>query len=732
MERAIVGARWLGTAFLIVIGPLIPNVGTAYIWALAAYILVYDRLMVMAAARGAHPDRLNVAGVILDGSALIAALFLFAAQAAWDATIVIPIFLLAVAFRVGSKAVLWALPVFSVVDALLSLYRAERFGYEFSFEGLLFRIGAYALAAMVVTGILRQLTELRTAQTTLFEPLLRAQDALGEAILIRDGDRLTTVSDAFVRLTGYDRSEIPDLAALIDLVPEEERGAVLDRMAGATQDRFDMKLVRKDGHVLTVEVARKAVGEPDSTKVVVLLRDVTERKRAQQELEQSVLRDALTGLPNAVVLKDRMHVAIADARRQATSSALLLIVLHGFRFVNETVGLTGSNRILFELAGRLREQTREVDTVARVGGDAFAVLLPDCDDAGARRVAASIADALAEPYDIGAFAIGPLDIRTSIGIALWPAHADTPDALLRDAEIAARHAVRDDEAFVVYRPEHHIKTAEAFSTIAELRAAIRDGQIVLHYQPVIDLRDQHVISLEALARWQHPKRGLRTAAEFIGLAEEAGLIRQLSDAVFARLTVDAATLTRDPRTEPLSIAMNLSARSLRDEELARKVKSTLRANALPAWRLTFEVTETAVMVDPEMSVRILNELRAIGVRVMLDDFGTGHSSLAYLQRLPIQGLKIDRSFVAAMNTDKASSAIVRGTIDLAKRLDLQIVVEGVEDRRALEAVRSFGADAAQGYAIARPMPLAEVAGWLESYEHALIGIDPTRISASRS
>jgi EAL domain-containing protein (putative c-di-GMP-specific phosphodiesterase class I) len=235
-----------------------------------------------------------------------------------------------------------------------------------------------------------------------------------------------------------------------------------------------------------------------------------------------------------------------------------------------------------------------------------------------------------------------------------------------------------------------------------------------------------------LARWQHPKKGLRSADEFIALAEEAGLIRQLSDAVLAQLARDATELADRPRTEPLTLSMNLSARSLRDEDLVHKVKTTLRAHKLPAWRVTFEVTETAVMVDPEQSVRILNELRAIGVRVLLDDFGTGHSSLAYLQRLPIQGLKIDRSFVAAMNTDKASSAIVRGTIDLAKRLELQVVVEGVEDRRALDAVRTFGADAAQGYAIARPMPLSEIPAWIESYEHSIMGIDITRIQAGRS
>ena len=731
VERAAAVARWLGTVVLIGIGPFVPNIGLAWVFGFAAYMFGYDRALALAAMRGLSSDRVNLLGLALDALSVGLALFIFSPEATWDATVIVPAFLLTTAFRVGAKATLWSLVGLSIADIAISLYRGQ-FGFPFAPEGIALRVGIYTITAVLVIVLIRQLSDLRTVQTTLFEPLLRAQDALGEAVIIREGDRLTTVSDAFLRLTGHERAEMTDLRSLIALVPEEDRGSIIERMATAEQDRFDMRLTRKDGQIITVEVARKAFGDPDSSKVVVLIRDVTERKRAQQELEQSVLRDALTGLPNAAVLKDRIQVSVADARRQATSSAVLLVVLQGFQFVTETVGLTGANRILFELAGRLRERTREVDTVARFSGDSFGVLLPDCDEVGARRVAAMIAGALAEPYDIGALAAGPIDIRTSIGIALSPLHAATSEALLRCAEVAARHAVRDDDAYVVYKPEHHIRTTEAFSTIAELRAAIRDEQIVLHYQPVIDLRDQRVISLEALARWQHPKRGLRAADEFIALAEEAGLIRQLTDAVLQRLAVDAATLAASPRTEPLSLSMNLSPRNLRDEDLARKVRSTLRTLKLAPWRLVLEVTETAVMGDPEQSVRILHELRALGVRVLLDDFGTGHSSLAYLQRLPIQGLKIDRSFVAALNTDKASSAIVRGTIDLAKRLELQVVVEGVEDRRALDAVRSFGADAAQGYVIARPMPLAEIPAWIEQYDHSLMGIDIGRIKASRS
>ena len=449
IERAIAGARLIGAALLAIVGPRVPNTGVEYVLALALYVLVYDRALAFGASRGTPASRTSGLGLILDGSAVVFAMFVFSAQPSWDITIVIPMLLLVAAFRLGRRAVLVGLPVLVAADVLVSLYRAQHFGFAFSIEGSVFRIGIYSVASIVLIGLLQQLNEVRTVQTTLFEPLLEAQDALGEAILIREGDRLTTISDAFVRLSGYDRSEVPDLAALLQMVPDDERALVRERIGSATQDRFDMRLRRKDGQIVDVEVARTAV---EGSRVVTLVRDITQRKRAEQELERSVLRDPLTGLPTAAILRDRIWGALAEVRRRDASFCVMLLVLPGFRFVTQTVGPAGAHQILFELAGRLRGRMREVDSAARVGPEAFGALLADCDAEGGRRFANAISSLLAQPYEVSPLATGPLVIRPAIGLATGPADGETADALLRAAEAAAWHAVRTNVPFVVYEP----------------------------------------------------------------------------------------------------------------------------------------------------------------------------------------------------------------------------------------------------------------------------------------
>jgi len=430
-------------------------------------------------------------------------------------------------------------------------------------------------------------------------------------------------------------------------------------------------------------------------------------ERAYKQAEHLALYDALTELPNRVLLRDRLRQALAGARRDHTHVALLLMDLDRFKEVNDSFGHHAGDELLRQIGARLTGPLRETDTVARLGGDEFAVLLPGADVSAARDVAARVLRALAKPFAVEGQA---LDVGASIGIAVAPGHGDDPDMLLQHSDSAMYAAKRALGSFAVYESQDEGKGAERLTLMAELRAAIDHDELPLHYQPIVGARDGAVCGLEALVRWQHRDRGLVPPGDFIGLAERSGLIRQLTFWVIAAGLRQAREWSDAGIVVPISL--NLSMRNLLDPEFPDVVAGLLVRSHVDPRLITFEITEGALMADQERAARTVAGLRELGVRLAIDDFGTGYSSLAYLTRLAVDEVKIDRSFVGAMVSDPTSAAIVHATLELAHTLGFSVVAEGVENEPTRAAIAALGVDSAQGFLISRPIPASAVPAWI--------------------
>ena len=445
--------------------------------------------------------------------------------------------------------------------------------------------------------------------------------------------------------------------------------------------------------------------------IVVGYQRRTERQAAENQ--HQALHDGLTGLPNRTLLHDRTSQAIRQADRELVPAALALLDLDRFKEVNDTLGHHYGDQLLIQVGHRLQAALRGVDTVARLGGDEFAVLLPKIATAeGAVAVAGKLQAALAEPFLLEGLT---LEVEASIGLALYPDHGNDPEELLQHADIAMYVAKDTHAGFVLFDPTQDQHSPRRLALLGELRRAIDQGQLLLHYQPKIDAHTSRVLGVEALVRWQHPKHGLLPPGEFIPLAERTGLIGPLTHYV-----LDAALRQcRDWRQagHELVVAVNVSARRLLDLEFPDEVAGLLAHWRVPARLLVVEITESAIMADPEHAMQILGRLNQMGVQLSIDDFGTGYSSMAYLKSLPVHELKVDRSFVAQMTSNSRDAVIVRSTVDLGRNLGLRVVAEGVEDQATWQELDALGCDAIQGYYISRPVPADELASWL-AHEHS--------------
>jgi diguanylate cyclase (GGDEF)-like protein len=375
---------------------------------------------------------------------------------------------------------------------------------------------------------------------------------------------------------------------------------------------------------------------------------------------------------------------------------MLLIDLDRFKEVNDTLGHDYGDALLVEVAERLRAVLRRGDTLARMGGDEFAVLL-DCvpDRAAAGELAGRLQDALRRPFALRGVAV---ELEASVGVALYPEHGATIGELLQRADVAMYDAKRGRRGIATYSPDRDPYSADRLGLLAELRRAIEHDELVLHYQPKICLASGEVTGVEALVRWQHPTRGLLGPHEFVPFAERTGAVADLT-----RWVVDHALAAC--RELDLPVAINLAAANIVDVTLPAAIGAALERHGVPAERLVCEISEHTVMADPVRASDVLDGLRALGVVLSLDDFGTGHSSLAYLKRLPLDEVKIDRSFVAGMTEDENDAVIVRSTIDLARNLGLRVVAEGVETAEIMDALAALRCDVAQGYFISRPVNL---------------------------
>ena len=435
--------------------------------------------------------------------------------------------------------------------------------------------------------------------------------------------------------------------------------------------------------------------------------DLVERLRVQSAAhEHSSLHDPLTGLPNRTLFTRRVEQAIA-ARTEAL--AVLLLDLDRFKDVNDTLGHQHGDVLLQAVAQRLRRTLRHGDTIARLGGDEFAILLPDVPGAEASLVVAkTLASALDEPFQVADLAV---DISASIGVAVAPDHGDDPAELLRHADVAMYVAKANQTSVEPYDIDRDPHSAQRLALVGELRQAIADGALQVHYQPQLALDTAHVVGVEALVRWRHPTRGWLPPDEFVPMAEHTGLIRPLTHLVLKTSLRDIARWRANGG--PTRVSVNLSARSLLDASLVDDVRALLKDTGVPSSALCLELTETSVLLEPRRTIATLRRLAELGITVAIDDFGTGQSSLAYLKELPVGEIKIDKSFVLGMATDPSDDAIVCSIVQLAANLDLPVVAEGVEDDAVADRLRHVGCQYAQGYGFSKALPVEDLDRWLE-------------------
>jgi diguanylate cyclase (GGDEF)-like protein len=423
---------------------------------------------------------------------------------------------------------------------------------------------------------------------------------------------------------------------------------------------------------------------------------------------QLALTDELTGLANRRAFYE--HVETYLAGHADERGALLLLDLDRFKDINDSLGHHAGDDLLRQVAARLREALhREHDLLARLGGDEFALFAVEVDDGGAATIAGRISSALLAPFVVDGVTVR---VAASIGVAVFPAHGEEVSTLLRRADIAMYAAKGMQDGYRIYSEAYDtLGGHDRLRTLEQLRETIYSRQLVLHYQPKVDSKTSAVSGVEALVRWKHPERGLLSPEVFLPLAEDAGLMRELTIAVLEQ-SLDQVMAWRAAGRR-LSVAVNLSASSLVDLELPSRVRSLLAERTLPASALELEITEDFLMGDRERAREILTHLRELGVKVAVDDFGTGYSSLAYLRELPIDELKLDRSFVQPMADDPKAAAIVRSTIALAHSLGMRLVAEGVENEITAGHLAASGCDVSQGYYFSRALPADELETWLD-------------------
>jgi diguanylate cyclase (GGDEF)-like protein len=432
--------------------------------------------------------------------------------------------------------------------------------------------------------------------------------------------------------------------------------------------------------------------------------------------EHRAMHDLLTGLPNRTLFTDRIEQAIRLAQRNHGSAAVLFLDLDHFKEINDTLGHHHGDLVLRTLGPRLAEVLRASDTIARLGGDEFGILLPEALPEEAAKVASKILEALKRPLRAEHLT---LQVGASIGVACSPAHGSDVVTLLQHADAAMFRAKENRNGYELYCGDEDAPSQERVLLASDLRTAVEAGDFALEYQPLIDIRSGQAAGVEALARWRHPARGLVSPAEFIPLAEQIGVIRPLTLRLLTNAAHDWHALVS--AGFHVSLGINVSTRHLMSRDFVHEIIGLLRELNLPATHLKIEITETMLMSDPRHGEEVLTALSAEGVQIAIDDFGSGYSSLAYLKRLPVHELKIDKSFVSDMNRSESSMTIVRSIIQLAHNLSLRVVAEGVEDAETLQALADLGCDLAQGYFASPPLAASELREWFR-HEPARLGL----------
>ncbi len=428
-------------------------------------------------------------------------------------------------------------------------------------------------------------------------------------------------------------------------------------------------------------------------------------------LEYQAQHDSLTNLPNRSMLIERLEAGLAEALENDESLSLFIMDLDRFKEVNDTLGHHVGDRILQEVGHRLESVMGRTDMVARLGGDEFAVLLPGANVQRSKSVCRKILAALDRPIKVENLR---LRAAVSIGVALCPEHGRDASLLMRHADVAMYEAKRKQKGFSFYTPDQDEYSISRLGLSSELRDAINENQLMLEYQPMVDFKTGRIFCAEALVRWRHPEYGIIPPEEFIPTAEQTGVIRPMTLWVIDKALAQVAAWSRNSIN--LQISINLSVRSLQDRRLPGQVQKLVDRHRVNPKHVILEITESAIMSDPLTARRVMRRLSSMGFHLSIDDFGTGYSSLAYLKQLPVDEIKIDKSFVTQMDEDENDAVIVRATIDLAHNLGLKVVAEGVESNDVWDLLEMLGCDVAQGYYIRRPLKPQELAEWIHSEE----------------
>jgi diguanylate cyclase (GGDEF)-like protein/PAS domain S-box-containing protein len=521
-------------------------------------------------------------------------------------------------------------------------------------------------------------------------------------VCARDDERILGVNDAALVHYGYARSDFETLK-LSDIQAFE---TATPWSGGQTADERATRIwkhIKADGSLIDMAIYARDLTFNDRPAVMLALIDITERKRAEARLAFMAQHDGLTALPNRIMLRQRLDESLALTRRSGEKVAVLFVDLDGFKGINDTLGHAVGDKLLKCVTKRLRSSVREEDAVARLGSDEFAIV-----QAGAGRpedvavLAKRLIDAIGEPYRLDGHTVLS---SASIGIAMAPGDGDDAEKLLKNADMALSRAKSEGHAtFSFFEAEMDARAQSRRLIEIDLRAAIEADALVPHYQPLIDLRSGRITGAEALVRWPHPVRGMISPAEFIPVAEENGLINVIGALMLRRACTDAARWPSE-----VSVAVNLSPLQFRTGNLLSIAMDALRQSGLPPNRLQLEITETLLLEKSDQVLATLHALRALGVRISMDDFGTGYSSLSYLRSFPFDKIKIDRSFVRDLDSNRDAQAIMRAIISLGTGLGVTITAEGVETEAELSYLRAEGCHEGQGFLFSRARPNAEIA-----------------------
>jgi diguanylate cyclase (GGDEF)-like protein/PAS domain S-box-containing protein len=515
-------------------------------------------------------------------------------------------------------------------------------------------------------------------------------------------------SDAVRLLAGYEPSELVG-RSIFDFVLEDDhhiiQRATSELREGAQVSRtFSYRTRRKDGSSVWFETTSRAILDTSGeiTEIVSVSRDISERRQAEAQIEYQAYHDALTGLPNRLLFRDRLTIALAHAKRQQSPLTVMFLDLDRFKYVNDTLGHSLGDELLRAVATRLRTVLREDDTIARMGGDEFTILLGDVTAAeDAAKIAQKLLDTVAEPLRVEGH---ELYVTTSIGIAMFPDDGDSAESLLKNADSAMYRAKEiGRNSYQLCTRAMNSRAAERLSVENALRRAVERDELVLHFQPLVHLESREVAGMEALLRWNRPGHGLVPPSEFISIAEETRMIVPIGEWVLRRACMQAKEWQRS--TYPhLRMAVNLSPRQFQQSDLCDVVAAALKESGLAPRYLELEITESTAMLNTDRTIATLAELRSLGVRIAIDDFGTGHSALSYLRRFPIDRVKIDREFVHEVANSRSNRAIVAAIAAMAHGLDLVVTAEGVETEEQVAFLEQQRCEEVQGFLFGRPSP----------------------------